>query len=200
MARSEQLRQLALQLASLASLEDVVTHRLQSLLESPSRLVAQVSSTEQAQSVARLWPRPRSRSPLPKAAPGRPRGSIPLSERGPTGLSVKSCPAALPIARFPPTAALAPRLPLLAVVSLGASPVRPAPLLRPSLVPRLLNPVLLPPGRLVEVVPLAPLRLGVESVTSTAGTTTLQTLDVARDLATRPRLPRNVALLRRLII
>ena len=47
--------------------------------------------------------------------------------------------------------------------------MRPAPLLRPSLAPRLLNPVLLPLGRLVEVALLAPLRLGVASVTSTAG-------------------------------
>ena len=46
MARSEQIRQLAVQLASLASLEDVVTHGLQSLLESPSRVVAPTSSVE----------------------------------------------------------------------------------------------------------------------------------------------------------
>ena len=32
----------------------------------------------------------------PKATPNRPRGSILLSQRGPTGLSVKSCPAAPP--------------------------------------------------------------------------------------------------------
>ena len=137
---------------SLASLEDVVTHGLQSLLESPSRLVAPVSSVEQAQ-----------RTPLPKAVPGRPRGSILLSRRGPTSSSVKSCPRLLPTARFPPTTGLAPWPPLLAVVSLGGRPARPAPLLRPSLVRRLL---LLPPGRLVEVAPLAPLRLGVASVTS----------------------------------
>ena len=45
MARSEQLRQLAVQLASLASasLEDVVTHGLQSLLETLSGLIAHVS-------------------------------------------------------------------------------------------------------------------------------------------------------------
>ena len=53
MARSEQLRQLAAQ-ASLACLEDVITHGLQSLLESPSRLVAPVSSVEQVQPAARL--------------------------------------------------------------------------------------------------------------------------------------------------
>ena len=123
---------------------------------------------EQAQSVARLQPRSRSRSPLPKAAPGRPRGSILLSRRGPT-LSVKAAPRLLPTAQFPRTASLASRPPLLAVASLRARPVRPAPLLRPSLAPRLLNPVLLPLCRLVEVALLAPLRLGVASVTSTAG-------------------------------
>ena len=96
MARSEQLRQLAVQLASLASLEDVVTHGLRSLLESPSWLVAPLSSVEQVLLAALLRLRSRSRSPLPKAAPGRPRGSILLSQRGPTGLSVKSCPVALP--------------------------------------------------------------------------------------------------------
>ena len=34
--------------------------------------------------------------PLPKAAPSRPHGSILLGQRGPTGLSVKTCPAAPP--------------------------------------------------------------------------------------------------------
>ena len=43
-----------------------------------------------------LRSRSRSRSLLPKAAPSRPRGSILLSQRGPTGLSVKSCPVAPP--------------------------------------------------------------------------------------------------------
>ena len=38
----------------------------------------------------------RSRSPFPRAAPYCPRGSILLSHRVPTGLSVKSCPAAPP--------------------------------------------------------------------------------------------------------
>ena len=168
-ARSEQLRQ-AVQLASLASLEDVVTHGQQSLLQSSSRLVAPDSSVEQAQSVARLQPRSRSRSPLPKAAPGRPRGSILLSQRGPT-LSVKAAPRLLPTARFLGTATLALRPPLLAVASLPARTVRPAPLLRPSLAPRLLNPEALQKqlGRLVEVALLAPLRLGVARVTSTAG-------------------------------
>ena len=67
------------------------------------------------------------------------------------------------------TAALAPRPLPLAASSLGARPVRPAPPLRPSLASRLLIPVRLPPGRLAEVVPLAPLRPGVANVTSPAG-------------------------------
>ena len=48
MARSEQLRQLAVQLASLASLGDVVTHGLQSLVEAPSGLNAPISVVERA--------------------------------------------------------------------------------------------------------------------------------------------------------
>ena len=62
---------------------DVVTHGLQSLLESPSRLVAPVSSVEQAQSAARLRRRSSLRSPLRKAALGHLRGSILLSKREP---------------------------------------------------------------------------------------------------------------------
>ena len=70
---SEQLRQLAVQLASLASLEDVVTHFWRRRLG---------SSRSNALLVALLRPRSRSRSPLPKAAPDRSRGSILLSQRG----------------------------------------------------------------------------------------------------------------------
>ena len=80
MALSEQLRQLAVHLASLASLEDVVTHGLQSLQKSPSGLVAPISSVEQVLPAALLRPRSRSRSPLAKAAPNRPRGSLLLSQ------------------------------------------------------------------------------------------------------------------------
>ena len=50
---TRKVRQLAVQLASLASLEDAVTHGLQSLLESPSELVAPISSLEQMRRA--LW-------------------------------------------------------------------------------------------------------------------------------------------------
>ena len=92
-ARSEQLRQLPVQLASLASLEDGVTHGLQSLLESPSWLVALVAPISSVEQVFCLPRRSRSCSPLP-------RGSVLLSQRGPTGLSVMSCPAAPPDRSF----------------------------------------------------------------------------------------------------
>ena len=81
---------------------------------------------------------------LPKAALGRSRGSILLSQRGPSALSVSS---------------------------LGARSVRPAPPPCPSLAPRLLIPVRLLPGRPVEVAPQAPLRHGDANGTSTAGAT-----------------------------
>ena len=96
MARSEQIRHLAVQVASLASLEDVVTHDLQSLLETPSGLIAPISAVEHALPAALLRSRSRLRSLLPEAAPGRSRGSILLSQRRPIGLSVKSCLAAPP--------------------------------------------------------------------------------------------------------
>ena len=136
--RSEQLRLLAVQLASLASLEDVVTNGLQSLLEAPSGLIAPVSAAERALPAALLRPRSRSRSPLPRAAPNRSRGFILLSQRGPLG-----CPSRVVLrprltARSPLTAAPAPRPPLLALSSLGARPARPASPPCPSLAPRLL--------------------------------------------------------------
>ena len=170
MARSEQLRQLAVQLASPASLEDVVTHGLHSFTESPSRLVAPLSFVE-GLPAALLRPRSRSRSPLPKALPGRSRGSILLSQRGPTGLSVKSCSAAPPdrsvsthrrsgsqasaVGSVEPRSAAgaaspsAPSEPRVEAVDPSASATWPA--------------------CLVEVATLAPLRLGVANVTSTAG-------------------------------
>ena len=97
MSRSEQLRQLAVQLASLASLEDAVTHGLQSLLVTTSGLVAPISVAECALPASLSRPSLPSRaSPLPKAAPYRPRGSVLLSQRGPTGPAVKSRPLAPP--------------------------------------------------------------------------------------------------------
>ena len=61
-SRPEQLRRLAAQLASLASLEDVATHGLQSLLESPAGLAAPIPVDERA--LPASLSRPRSRSPL----------------------------------------------------------------------------------------------------------------------------------------
>ena len=103
-SRHEQLRQLAAQLASSASLEYVVTHGIQSLLNSLPGLVAPMVANERALPVSVSRPRSRSRS----------RGSILLSESGsPTGLVVKSCPAAAPERSYTPrcrsaTPALAP--------------------------------------------------------------------------------------------
>ena len=68
MSRAESLR-LAAQLSSLATLEDVA-QGVQALVEAPPELV--------------------------EAAPSRPRGSILLNQRGPTSLSVKSCPVTPP--------------------------------------------------------------------------------------------------------
>ena len=65
MGRSEQLRQLAAQLASLTTLEDAVAHGVQALLEVPPFALS---------------------LPSPMVAPNRPRGSVLLSQRGPTGL------------------------------------------------------------------------------------------------------------------
>ena len=80
------LRQLAVQLASLASLEDVVTHSIRSILASPSELVAPIVADDRALPASLSRARSRSR-----------RGSILLSERGsPTGLAVKNCPPAPP--------------------------------------------------------------------------------------------------------
>ena len=109
---------------------------------------------------------PRSRSPFSKAAPNRPCGSIVLSQRGPTGWSVKSCPAAPP--EVSSHRAVAPRPLLLALTSRGARPARPADPPRPCPAPRVLTPCL-PPGRQVRGVPQAPLRQGDANRTSTGG-------------------------------
>ena len=61
-----------------------------SLMETPSELNARFSAMEHALPAALLRPRSRSRSPLPRAAPGRSWGSILLSQRGATGLFVKN--------------------------------------------------------------------------------------------------------------
>ena len=66
------------------------------LLEAPEEPVVSIPAAGPAPRTVLLRPRSRSRCPFPKAAPSRPRGSILLSQRGPTGLSVKSCRAAPP--------------------------------------------------------------------------------------------------------
>ena len=84
MSRSEQLRQVAVQLASLASLEDVVTHGVRSLLESPPGLVAPTTADELA-------------APLPY--PRRPRtaaGRFWSASAAPISLAVRSCPPTPP--------------------------------------------------------------------------------------------------------
>ena len=67
MSRFKQLRQLAVQLASLASPEDVGTHGSQSLLESLSGLVVPIATDERALPASL----PRPPSPFAKAAPHR---------------------------------------------------------------------------------------------------------------------------------
>ena len=96
MSRSEQLRQLAAQLASLATLEDAVARGVQALLEVPQESVAALPAVGPASRTALLRRRSRSRSPVSKTAPNFPRGSFLVSQRDPTGSSVKSCPAASP--------------------------------------------------------------------------------------------------------
>ena len=95
-SRVESLRHLAAQLSSLATLEVAVAHDVQALLEAPPEPVVPIPATGPAPRLAHLRPRSRSRSPLPKAAPSRPRGSILLNQRGPTGLSVKTSPVTPP--------------------------------------------------------------------------------------------------------
>ena len=89
-------RRLAAQLSSLANLEVGVAHDVQALLEASPEPVVPIPATGPISRLAHFRPRSRSRSPLPKAAPGRPRGSVLLNQRGPTGLSVKYSPEAPP--------------------------------------------------------------------------------------------------------
>ena len=163
-SRSEQLRQLTAQLASLATLEDAVAPGIQTLLEVPQESVDSLLAAVHAPCTTLLRPRSCSLYPLPKAAPNRPRGSILLSQRGPRG-----CPsrAVRLTARSPPTAAPAPRPLVLALSSPGARTARPVPPPRPRLAAQLSQCVCRPAGKSRS--PLAPLRLGVANVTSTAG-------------------------------
>ena len=118
MARSEQLRQLVVQLASQASLEDVVTHGLQSLLEWPPG-----SSRQSHQWISFCPPRFCGLDPvlpclkLLLVALGSPFCSVNV---GPLVCPSRAAPRLFPTARSPPTAGLAPRpLPL----ALGARPM-----------------------------------------------------------------------------
>ena len=84
LSSAESLRRLAAQLSSLATLEDAVAHGVQALLEAPPEPVAPIPAAHLRAPARALFPS------LPKAAPSRPRGSILLNQRGPTGPSVKS--------------------------------------------------------------------------------------------------------------
>ena len=92
MSRSDQPRQSAAQLDSLACLKDVVAHGMHSKLVLPMGLTV----PDHAPLSWRPRSRFQSRSPVPKCGPRR-RGSILLGERGsPTGLAVKCCLPAPP--------------------------------------------------------------------------------------------------------
>ena len=160
MSRSEQLRQLAVQLASLASLEDVVTHGIESLFGSPSGLVAPIVADDRAL----LAPLSRPRSPLPLIHTQRPlraavgqfcsaSAALPLAWRSRVALE-RSCspPSPSPPSRHQ---------------SAGAPPP-PAPPPCPCLTARLLTLKRLQPSWLVRALP-APLRPGGAVATSVGG-------------------------------
>ena len=130
--RSEQLQQPAVQLASLPSLEDVVTYGLQSLLESPAGLIRLVSVAERALlvSLSQTQGCPQSAPRLRPAQPARLQRAVLLPR-----LSVLA-----------PPAAPAPLHLLSALVSLLAPLASPAPPPCPPSAPRLLTPVRLPPS------------------------------------------------------
>ena len=163
MSRSEQLRQLAVQLASLASLEDVVTHGLQSLLESSSRLVAPAFAATlpfafRGHAPVRVLPYPR----LHRIAAARSASPVRASWQQRTALQPRpSVPA-------PPVTAPALRPALLVSRRLRAPPARRATPHYPRLAPRLSTHARLPPVWLVGDL-LAPLRLGGAAATSDGG-------------------------------
>ena len=142
MSRSQQLRQQAVQLPLMASLEDVVTQGLQSLLELPAGLVAPISADERALPASLSRPRSRWHSSLPigLAAPSCSVSAVPL------GWPSRAEPRLRLSAPPPLTAALAPPPLLLTLSCLRAQPTRLALPPRPRLLPRLLTPVRLPPG------------------------------------------------------
>ena len=124
MCRSEQLRRLAVQLASLAFLEDVVIHGIQSLLASP------VTANERALRASLSRPHSRSLS-LTQGCPEPPRVDL-ARQRAPTGLARPSAlapPVTFPTLRLLLLIPRSPRAPL----ALVAKP-------SPRLAPRLLTP------------------------------------------------------------
>ena len=87
---AKSLGSLAAQWSTLAALEASASHGVQALQEAPLEPVDPIPATGLAPRLAHLRPRSRSRSPQPRAALSRPRGSILVNQRGPAGLSVKS--------------------------------------------------------------------------------------------------------------
>ena len=112
--------------------------------------------------------RSRSRSPPLKGAPSRPRGSILLRQRGPTGLSVKSCPAAPPDRSVSSHRHSCSSASATGPVECGVRLAWPEAPHHPSLALQLLIPPRLPLGRLVRGVPEAPPKQGNAGGTSTA--------------------------------
>ena len=131
MSRSEELRQLTVQLALLASLEDVFTHGLQSLFESPAGRIAPISSLPLA-----LYPR---LLPLGPAAPSCFARAAPL----PVCQELSSCPGSSHRSSGSPASAVDPVESASAACALRAPPC-------PRPPPRLLSPVRLPPGWFVR--------------------------------------------------
>ena len=97
MSRGERLRQLAEQLASLASLEDTVTQGLSTFFDAVSARTFEVPA-ETSRPRSRSRSRSRSLAPLPKRARARRDTVSPLISHGgsATGLGVKFCPPAPP--------------------------------------------------------------------------------------------------------
>ena len=147
-SRSEQLRQLVAQLASLATLEDAVAHGVEALLEVPLERTAPLSAVVHV-----------PRHALPFALALLPPEGRSAWSHGVFCLRL----TALPL----PTGALAPRPPPQALSSPRARPTRSALPLRRCPAPWLLTPVRLPPSRQVRGVPQSPLRLGDATGTST---------------------------------
>ena len=151
----------ASQLSSLATLEDAVAHGVRALLEAPPEPVVWIPATGLVPRLAHLRPRSRSRSPLPKTVPSRPRGSTLLNQGAPRVFPSRALLWPRLIARSPLAATPAPRPLPTALLSHGArdpwlaAPLRVSHVLQPLLQHQ---PLL---GRQVRgVVPQAPLKHG----------------------------------------